>query len=873
MKIKKLVMSIASLALSAACAFGSACAFAGDDHSGNDDGQTAIRPGDGEQGGTTPGGDETDPEEPDDGEQGGNTPGGDETDPGEPDDGEQGGNTPGGDETDPGEPDDGEQGGTTPGGDETDPEEPGDGEQGGTTPGGDETNPEEPDDGEQGGNTPGGGETDPEEPGDEQEPSEGVADIVTLAQAGNESVAFEWKDSAPANAKVEYKLHDGVSAYAEADGELIRATSGGARADILGLRGGASYDFKITTGDGAVLTVTNVLVSAYDRSGYAHFNYSEGVGAYNDDGTLKADAVVVYVTEETKNTVTAKIGGKTYTGLVEILQNAGKSSAPVNIRIIGTIGAATWNAIEYNTDNLTPDKVTGINGKNLPEQNLTEEEILAGGYNTLNTSAVSKLEGLTNRIKFDGGKNEFDSYYNMCDISDAKNVTVEGVGEGAGLFQWGFTWKKSNSIEVRNLTFDDYTEDACSFEGGSKTTTNPDEFDSKNIWVHHNTINEGINYWDVCSEQDKHKGDGGTDFKYNAYVTLSYNHYVGCHKTGLIGGGDSQQTASVTFHHNWYENCGSRLPLARQANMHMYNNYYDGSTVTNMSLRAGAYAFIENCFFDNAKNPVTTQDGDGKRGVAKIYNCTFNGQKLDTSKYDVEVVSDRAAKVDNDNVFNKNFDTDPSAFYYADGRSDVEIMHDTAEVPAVVPLLAGAMGGREDIDLGGSSAEQPGGETDPDQPGGETDPDQPGGETGGEENVSFTATITVEGSSLVESNSAALKYEGGVNSTKPEDQTKYSVGSNRINLGGNAAYIRLTFKASAGQAVEISVNASASADSGIAIAAENASVTGSAQYAVSTDPADFRFTLVADADGEVTITLNRTVSKTVYVHGITVSVK
>ena len=822
MKIKKLVMSIASLALSAACAFGSACAFAGDDHSGNDDGQTAVRPGDDEQGGNTPGGDETDPEEPGDGEQGGNTPGGDETDPEEPDDGEQGGTTPGG---------------------ETDPEEPDDGEQGGTTP---------------------GGETDPEEPGDEQEPSEGVADIVTLAQAGNESVAFEWKDAAPGKAKVEYKLHYGVSAYTEADGELIRATSGGARADILGLRGGASYDFKITTGDGAVLTVTNVLVSAYDRSGYAHFNYSEGVGAYNDDGTLKSGAVVVYVTEETKNTVTAKIGGKTYTGLVEILQNAGKSSAPVNIRIIGTIGAATWNAIEYNTDNLTPDKVTGINGKNLPEQNLTEEEILAGGYNTLNTSAVSKMEGLTNRIKFDGGKNEFDSYYNMCDISGAENVTVEGVGEGAGLFQWGFTWKKSNSIEVRNLTFDDYTEDACSFEGGSKTATNPDDFDSKNIWVHHNTINEGINYWDVCSEQDKHEGDGGTDFKYNAYVTLSYNHYVGCHKTGLIGGGDSQQTASVTFHHNWYENCGSRLPLARQANMHMYNNYYDGSTGTNMSLRAGAYAFIENCFFDNAKNPVTTQDGDGKRGVAKIYNCTFNGQKLDTSKYDIEVVSDRAAKVDNDNVFNKNFDTDPSAFYYADGRSDVEIMHDTAEVPAVVPLLAGAMGGREDIDLGGSSAEQPGGET---------DPDRPGGETGGEENASFTATITVDGSSLVESNSAALRYEGGVNSTKPEDQAKYSVGSNRINLGGNAAYIRLTFKASAGQAVEISVNASASAASGIAIVAENASVTGNAQYAVSTDPADFRFTLVADADGEVTITLNRTVSKTVYVHGITVSVK
>ena len=693
---------------------------------------------------------------------------------------------------------------------------------------------------------------------------ESISDTVTYAGAANESAAFEWKDSDASKAKVEYKLSS-QSGYTALDGELIRQISASvARADVLGLRGGASYDFRITTSGGEAINIDNVAISAYDRSGYAHFNlsgdYSDGVGAYNNDGTLKDGAVVVYVTEETKNTVKAELGGKTYTGLVQILQNVSKSSVPVNIRIIGQISAATWNAIEYNSDTLSPDKVTGANGEKLPQRNLTEEEIVQGGYNTLNTKVYSKLNGLTNRVKYDSGKVEFDSYYNMCDISDARNVTVEGVGEDAKIFQWGFTWKKSSSIEVRNLTFDDYTEDACSFEG-SENSSSIDGFNSQHIWVHHNTINEGKNYWDVCSEQDKHEGDGGTDFKYNSYVTLSYNHYYLCHKTGLVGGSDSQRTASITFHHNWYEDCGSRLPLGRQANMHMYNNYYDGSTGTNMSLRAGAYAFIENCYFDNANNPVTTQDGDGKIGVAKVYNCIFSGKNADTDKNNVTIVTSRTQKVENENIFAQDFDTNSSVFYYSGGKTDVTIMHSADEVPSVVPQLAGTLHRNNNI-LEGTVTVPGEGE------GGEGE-----GETGGDEPQSgFTATVTVDGSSLVESNSAALGYEGGVNSSNPDDAAKYSVGSNRINLGGNAAYIKLTFSASAGQSVKIVVNASASVGSGIKIISENATASGETVYTVSKTAQDFTFDLTADGDGTVTVTIQRSQSSTVYVHAITVTV-
>lgn len=507
---------------------------------------------------------------------------------------------------------------------------------------------------------------------------------------------------------VKYRdLSSVVEDYKAIDSELIRVSGNTVRADIVGLKAG-NYDIQVESGNKKA-SVSDISVSSYDRSGYAHFNYADGVGAYNNDGTLKDNAVIVYVTEETKNTVSVTVGGNTYkdAGIVKILTEISQklNGQPLVVRILGTIGAATWNKIEYNKGNaseLSADKVIGINGKRLPtdHKDITQEELIKGGYNTLNTSEYSELEGLSSKATYDADKDEYDSAWNNCFIKDLSNVTVEGIGTDARIFQWGFTWKDCNSIEVRNLTFEDYTEDACSFEGTTNSVT-MNGFDSKRIWVHHNTFLEGINYWDVCPEQDKHEGDGATDFKRNSYITISYNHYFENHKTGLIGGGDEQTTACVTFHHNWYEKCSSRLPLGREANMHMYNNFYDGSTGTNMSLRAGAYALIENCYFKNANNPITTQEGNNHdksqkiRGVAKVVNCTFEGCSIDINNKTVfnysSNTANRATVVDNDNIFSNNFDTDPSVFYYdaANNKSIVERLDGKNSVPDVVREMSG----------------------------------------------------------------------------------------------------------------------------------------------------------------------------------------
>ena len=590
--------------------------------------------------------------------------------------------------------------------------------------------------------------------------------ILTYSYAGNECAAFEWSEATPANSSVKYKLSTETN-YTTLDSQLIRSASasGYARADVVGLKGGASYDFVITSSSGKTATISKS-ITAYDRSGYAHFNYTSGVGAYNDDGTPKANAQIIYVTEATKNTVTAKLGSKTYTGIVSILGGLSNSSNPVIVRVLGTIGAATWNKIDYNADkkynsqNLMPASVVvGINGKQLPtNSNTYQADLISGGYNTLDTSVWSELKGLDSRAKYSSG--EYDTIWNNCPIKGAENVTLEGIGEDARLFQWGLTWQYCNSIEVRNLTFEDYTEDACSFEGSSGSTT-IDGFNSKHLWLHHNTFEEGINYWDLTAEQDKHEGDGATDFKQLSYLTTSYNVHHNNHKTGLVGGSDATQTACVTFHHNYYNNNSSRLPLGRQANMHMYNNYYYKSTGTNMSIRAGAYAFIENCYFENCSTPIEIKTGDSKTGAVKLYQNVFSGKNYSSNSY-IYDVTDRTKVVANDNIYNQKFDTDSSAFYYdaTNKVTDVAVMYTAEETKVNVPKLAGVQ------KRNGTTAIDPEGGNQGGSSGGES-----GGESGGSGEVVSSTSITADncgvsaGSAFTSASNDAFTLENTSSST------------------------------------------------------------------------------------------------------------
>lgn len=437
---------------------------------------------------------------------------------------------------------------------------------------------------------------------------------------------------------------------------LVRDTNSGVRIDAAGLQAG-TYSMTLTTSKGNV-TVSDISVNAQDRSGYAHFNYSEGVGAYKDNGELKANAIVLYVTDQNKNTVsvTSKDGTKV-TGIGNILNSVGQD--------IG--GGKTANgSTKCNTN-------SGII-KKLAEDGTPLVIRIVG--------KVTAPEGLTVYDSTDMGGSVGDNGF-MARMKSGKDITIEGIGADASIDGWGFHFIAESSapdfgksFEIRNIAFRNVPEDCVGMEGvqeGSNLTAPVER-----CWVHNCEF-----YKPSISnpaESDKAGGDGACDFKRGMYFTNSYCYYEGYHKTNLVGASDSNLQFHLTYHHNYWNKCESRGPLARQANIHMYNNMFIGQTSYCMNPRANAYIFSEYNLFDGCKNPMEV-----KLGAVKSFHDTLTNCKGAT---DGTVVTDKSQKVNTDCQY-ANFDTNGSVSYIP--SNDYFLQTDTSSLAAYFEQYGGTM--------------------------------------------------------------------------------------------------------------------------------------------------------------------------------------
>ena len=400
---------------------------------------------------------------------------------------------------------------------------------------------------------------------------------------------------------------------------LVRQDGSNVRLDIPGLKAG-TYNLTVTTNSGTI-TKENIKVYEYDRSGYAHYDAHKegvtGIGAYNDDGTLKSNAVVVYVTEENKNTV--QLPG--YTG----------SQYPAGIGNILNYKSEDANGV---TGGGKIDIVQQLRAEGIPLDVRFVGKIRGGDSNTSNNPPAENIKGLTGYNTTTNGGTKGDNGM-MIRVYKSSNVTIEGIGDDATLDGWGIqiisqTGYTSQSFEFRNLNFTNTPEDAIGLEGTCAISSSPQTkewFESngyapiKFSWVHNNTFHQG--FCKNPAESDKAEGDGSCDWKRGYGYTMAYNHYINNHKTNLIGSSSSSIQYDASLHHNWYEKVESRQPLSRQANIHIYNTYFDGATSYAISPRAHAYIFSEGNYFGACKNPVDS----AKEGSAtvKSYNDSFAG--------------------------------------------------------------------------------------------------------------------------------------------------------------------------------------------------------------------------------------------------------
>ncbi|SFI51908.1 pectate lyase family protein [Halpernia frigidisoli] len=223
------------------------------------------------------------------------------------------------------------------------------------------------------------------------------AQAVTITESAGwlESAYIKWTPVSGATSYNVYYTGNGITKK-KIDTQLIRSYGSYFRADVLGLAAG-NYTVSVAPvigGAEGTLTVSgNIAVAAHDRTGFA-FSGGYNPSAYNLDGTEKSNAVIIYVTQNTKNTVSLTVTGATANpcvGLQTILEGfkKGKDNRPLIIRLIG---------------------------------NITDLSYMQGGD-----------------IVFENNNNV------------AGSITMEGVGDDAVTNGWSVRVKGMTNLEVRNL--------------------------------------------------------------------------------------------------------------------------------------------------------------------------------------------------------------------------------------------------------------------------------------------------------------------------------------------------------------------------------------------------------------------------------------
>lgn len=493
---------------------------------------------------------------------------------------------------------------------------------------------------------------------------------ITEAKGWLESAYAIWEPVTDATGYNVYVSSNG-SDYSRIDNQLVRKYSTYVRADVLGLAEG-SYTIKVVPViDGSedaskAMTTSSLAVKKHDHTGFA-FMGKQTPSAYNADGTLKDNAVVIYVTNANKNTVSADI---TYsskgvkqacTGLLAILTayKKGYETRPVDIRLIGNIKGSDMNLIDFEDGT---------------------------------TTSIASAKDFKGDLMISSNGN------------DCGGFTIEGVGNDATANGFGIRLKSVNYCEVRNIGFMN-----CSSTEGDNVGL---QQDNNYCWVH----NCDMFYGNAGSDADQVKGDGALDCKLSNFITFSYNHFWDngkCNLLGLSEGTKSYQSNPyfITYHHNWYDHSDSRHPRCRYYNAHVYNNYYDGNAKYGAGATLGASVYMEGNYFDNCQyvmmismqgsdvlagsevrdvkdNPTFSKEDGGMIKAFNNYmtgNCTFIpygattyllkgaeasiGTINSTADFDAYVVSSASETVPQSIVsyqgsnYYSNFDTNSSVMY------------------------------------------------------------------------------------------------------------------------------------------------------------------------------------------------------------------
>ena len=235
-------------------------------------------------------------------------------------------------------------------------------------------------------------------------------------------------------------------------------------------------------------------------------------------------------------------------------------------------------------------------------------------------------------------KNLANEYKKLIVVPVASNTTIIGLGKSSGIKGGSLLLKNVQNIAIRNMKIEDAFDPFPDIEKNDGFNAQYDGISiesSKNIWIDH------CHFKDTVEPSHVHLA-GGELTKWQAYdglcdikgdskaITISHNIFENHDKTILIGSKDSDgssETRTITLAYNLFYNCAQRLPMARNAKVHVYNNFYDSKDgfydqKYAIGVRFGSLIYAQNNYFTN--------------GVKISYKCNkgtiFESGNIDLSK-------------------------------------------------------------------------------------------------------------------------------------------------------------------------------------------------------------------------------------------------
>lgn len=460
---------------------------------------------------------------------------------------------------------------------------------------------------------------------------------ITEAKGWQESAYLKW---APFEGASSYNVYVDDK---KIDAQLIRQYASYYRADVLGLKAG-TYSVKVvpvnaegTEIDGAN-TASNLVVKSFNREGFAHFKY-DGVGAYNNDGTLKAGAKVLYITAKTAKTVSTTVNtgkSETITGLQSIIDaySKGKDKTPIAFRIIGKVSLSDLDHISSSAEGL-------------------------------------QVKGAT------------------------MNMTFEGVGDDATVYGFGFLLREAVSVEFRNFAIMRCLDDAMSLDTKNSHVWihNMDLFygkkgsaadqakgdgtvdikgDSKYVTVAYNR------FWDngkasMCGM----KSETGENW-------ITYHHNWFDHSDSRMA---RVRTMSVHMYNNYYQhNDVYGIGATKGSSVFMESNYFDGVKRPIMSSKQGTDAMGDGTFSGEDGGLIKAYGNVFANKPDNFSYITYADNNTSFDAYEVSAPSEQvpaSVKTLVGGTSYNNFDTNSNLMYaYAADKAE--------DVPAIVEGFYGA---------------------------------------------------------------------------------------------------------------------------------------------------------------------------------------